>query len=256
MALLPIGLQLYTLRDYTETDMAGTLRRVAALGFEMVEFAGYGGLSASELNAVLKETGLVPLSAHVPYDQLKQGLDEQIRYAKEIGLGYLIFPYVDPELLKTEEGVASLVRDLTEMGHKIKEAGLDFCYHNHDAELGTVGGELILDRIYRLVEPELLQAELDLYWVKKAGLDPYHYLLSYPGHVPIVHLKDMTDDEEGFFAEVGHGSMDFPALLGAASEAGVRYLLVEQDQCRRSPWESIEMSLNYLRSIGAAKPLT
>ncbi|WP_438435008.1 sugar phosphate isomerase/epimerase family protein [Gorillibacterium sp. sgz500922] len=255
MARIPIGLQLYTLREDTERDMAGTLRRVAALGYESVEFAGYGGLPAPQLRAVLAEAGLTAVSAHVPYDRLLNQLEEELFYAKELGLSYLIFPWVEADRIRSEAGLDELIGNLIAIGEQIRKAGLGFCYHNHEFELETVGGELILDRIYRKTDPALLQAELDLFWLKKAGIDPKHYLLSYTGRVRIVHLKDMEAGDEGFFAEVGHGIMDIPALLEAAAEAGVKHLLVEQDICRRSPWESIELSIGYLRQLGAAKPL-
>ena len=106
--------------------------------------------------------------------------------------------------------------------------------------------ELLLTEI----GPELMQVELDLYWVKKAGLDPKSYLCKYKDRTPIIHIKDMTADERGFFTEVGRGIINYPAIFEKAAELGVTYMLVEQDHCERPPLESVRMSFDYLKSLG------
>lgn len=96
----------------------------------------------------------------------------------------------------------------------------------------------------------LVQFELDVYWVTLAGYDPIALIHRLEGRLPLVHLKDMASDPTRTFAEVGHGTLDFPALLAAGDEVGVVGYIVEQDQCTRPPLESVQMSLDYLHSIG------
>jgi sugar phosphate isomerase/epimerase len=252
MTKIPVGLQLYTLREETAKDFIGTLQKVADLGYQLVEFAGYGGIPAEKIKTVLDELGLKAFTSHVGYDLLLNDLDNQIAYAKTVGIQYLVCPWFEADKLKNKEEFSVVMENFKRIGQKIREAGLTFAYHNHDFEFVKVDGEYILDRMYNSLEPELLQAELDLYWVKKGGLDPKEYLLSYKGRVPVIHVKDMAGDEEGFFAEVGQGIIDFPAIFEVAEEVGVKYYIVEQDACKRPPLESVKMSIDYLKSIGIA----
>lgn len=252
MAKIPVGLQLYTLREETAKDFLGTLKKVAEMGYQVVEFAGYGGIPAAEMKKALDELGLKAVSSHVGLQLLESGLDEQIAYMKEIGATYLVCPWLDEQLLLNKEEYTALMDKFRTFGAKAKEAGLVFCYHNHAFEFEKVDGEYILDRMYRDVDADLMKAELDLYWVTKGGLNPKEYLLSYKGRAPLVHVKDMAGDEEGFFAEVGQGVIDYKAIFEVAEEAGVQYYLVEQDHCKRPPLESVKMSIDYLKSIGIA----
>ncbi|WP_407083084.1 sugar phosphate isomerase/epimerase family protein [Paenibacillus aurantius] len=252
MANIPVGLQLYTLRNETAEDFLGTLAKVADMGYKTVEFAGYRDIPAKEMKKALDDLGLQAVSSHVGLQLLESELEKQIAYSQEIGAQYIICPWLDEKLLKNEGDFNKLMSDFRKYGQAINEAGLTFLYHNHAFEFEKVDGEYILDRMYQSVDPQHLQAELDLYWVKKGGLDPKEYLLSYKGRVPIVHVKDMADDAEQSFAEVGHGVIDYPSVLEAAVEAGVQYFMVEQDVCKRPPLESVKMSIDYLKSIGIA----
>jgi len=249
---IPVGLQLYTLREETAKDFPGTLAKVAELGYQVVEFAGYGDIPAAEMKQLLADNGLKAVSSHVGYHLLTSDLAGQIAYAKEIGIEYLIIPWFEQEKLQDEAEFMKAVASFRDIAEQVKAAGLTLCYHNHAFEFEKLGGEFILDRLYRELDETLLLAELDLYWVKKAGLDPKEYLLSYAGRVPVIHVKDMAGDEEGFFAEVGQGIIDYPAIFEVAPGAGVKYYLVEQDVCKRPPLESIKISIDYLKSLGIA----
>lgn len=250
MSRIKVGLQLYTVRDQTAEDFVGTLEKVAELGYEAVEFAGYGGIEASEMKKTLDRLGLEAISSHVPMDLLENELDQQIAYSQEIGAKYIMCPIVDPAKYADEESFNRTVEQFQQIGEKIRSAGLQFGYHNHAFEFERLNDEYILDKLYAAVPAELLVAELDLYWIKKAGVDPKSYMLKYKGRTPIIHLKDMTGDERGTFAEVGHGIIDFPSIFEIAAENGVQYYIVEQDFCERHPFDSIKMSIDYLKEAG------
>jgi len=253
MSKIPVGLQLYTLRDLMKDDFTGTLKQVAALGYQFVEFAGYGGLPAKELKKTLDDLGLQAVSSHVGLPLLENELEQQIEYGLEIGLKYLVCPYTPPEKLPDEPFFNQLMEKFRKIGEACRQNGLTFAYHNHAFEFQKSGGQYLLDRIYESVDSSLMQAELDLYWVKKGGLDPREYLLSYKGRCPLIHLKDMADDENGSFAEVGYGVIDFPSIFAVSEEVGVQYYIVEQDQClNHPPLTSVKMSIDYLKSIGIA----
>jgi len=251
---IPVGLQLYTLRDETSHDFIGTLKKVADIGYKAVEFAGFGDIPAREMRKVLEELGLKACSSHfgMPFrnrDQLESMLAFHIEYNKEIGSDYVIIPWAPFEDVATVEELAPLLDDIRYTVDTCVKAGIGVGYHNHAFEFRKLGDKLIHEHIFDEIGPEL-QVELDLYWVKKAGLDPKSYLSKFKDRTPIIHIKDMTADERGFFTEVGRGIINYPAIFEKAPELGVRYFLVEQDQCGRPPLESIRMSFDYLRSLG------
>ncbi|WP_059105967.1 sugar phosphate isomerase/epimerase family protein [Shouchella shacheensis] len=246
MGKLPIGLQLYTLRNETEEDFAGTLQKVKDIGYEGVEFAGFGGYSASELKELLASIGLQAFSSHVPLQTLRDDLEETIRYHKEAGIHYIICPFLDESERSEYELLAAT---LDEIGGTCREAGLTFCYHNHDFEFERVDGEYALDLIMNHTMPANVSLELDTYWAERAGVNAPGYSKSYTGRLPLVHIKDLKSKDNPTFAEVGEGILDISVIIAAAEEAGANYLIVEQDLCERSPLESIEISYKNLQRI-------
>ncbi|MGE5548943.1 MAG: sugar phosphate isomerase/epimerase family protein [Bacteroidota bacterium] len=248
MSKKPVGLQLYTLRDETAKDFRGTLARVAEMGYRGVELAGNGGLDAGEMRQALAETGLKAYGSHVGLDQLERNLPAVIAYHQEIGCEYLACPWLPEGRRQDGLDYQRLGMALTEIGRKCGEAGLQLCYHNHAFEFQRFGGSLGLDLLYGAADPRLVQAELDLYWIEYAGQDPAAYLRQMKGRCPLVHLKDMATDRH--FTEVGEGTLDWPGIFAAAEDAGTKYYLVEQDDCRRPPLESVRISLENLRRMG------
>jgi sugar phosphate isomerase/epimerase len=124
------------------------------------------------------------------------------------------------------------------------------CYHNHDFEFNQFDGEYLLDLLYANTDPALVQAEIDGYWVQHSGIDPVAYITKYADRTPLVHLKDMTNDGTRFFAEVGTGIVDIDGIIAAATSA--KWLIVEQDQSRSTPMESIAISIANLKAKGYA----
>ena len=248
MTVIPIGLQLFTLRNETKKDFVGTLEKVAKLGFKGVEFAGYGGLSASELKRHLDNFGLKAASSHVPITTLENELDQVIEFQQMIGNRHVACPFLPPER-RTKEAYYELIPILNEIGRKCHEAGITLSYHNHDFELiGLEDGKKPLELLIEETNPEWVKAELDIYWLTKAGEDPVQWLQRYEGRTPLVHLKDMTTDGEKFFAELGTGGVDVEGVLKQGLQSNVEWFIVEQDRSRRSPLESIEISINYLKN--------
>lgn len=248
---IPVGLQLYTLRDELGKDFWGTLEVVAKMGYETVEMAGYYRIPAEEMRAGLDRLGLKAVSSHVGFTAMRDHWEEEIAYAKALGLTYFVVPYLGARELEDEDQLQQVIEVLQRAGERCEAEGLVLAYHNHDHEMKVTGGVRLLDRL--MEEVPTMQVELDLYWVKKGGADPIQMMEQYRGRLPLVHVKDMADDAEGSFAEVGYGIMDYPTILRKAAECGVKHFIVEQDRCNRSPLDSIRMSITYLRSLGLAK---
>ncbi len=250
MSKIPVALQMFTLRNETEKDFVGTLKKVAELGYNGVEFAGYGGLSSKELKAVLDDLGLAAASSHVPLAQVRDGLSDVITYNQEIGNTNIVVPFLMPDE-RTDAHYKELVDTLNHAGEICHKEGMTLAYHNHDFELETLSnGKRALEFIFEETNPEWVQSEFDIYWLTKAGESPAEWLKRYNGRTPLVHIKDMTTDDEQFFAELGTGGVDLESVFALGDAQNVKWWVVEQDQSKRNPLESIEISINYLKEKG------
>ena len=270
---LPVGLQLYTVRDDMAKDFKGTLQQVKALGYDGVEFAGLFGQNPADIKAWCAELGLNPISAHVPLAEMLEDIDKVIADYKTIGCEYIVVPYVTEERRPGGELFKQMVEEIRAIGAKCKEAGLVLLYHNHDFEFQkTETGEIGLDYLYANVPADLLQTELDQCWLKYAGQDPVAYLEKYSGRSPIVHLKDYyasgeqkedpyaliglnegeKKENKAFeFRPLGYGVQDIPSIIEASKKAGSKWFIVEQDQpsLGKTPMECAGMSMEYLKSL-------
>ena len=268
---LPVGLQLYTVRDDMAKDFKGTLQKVKELGYDGVEFAGLFGNAPADVKAMCAEIGLNPISAHVPLQEMLDDIDKVIADYKAIGCEYIVVPYVTEERRPGGELFKQMVEEIRGIGEKCKETGLVLLYHNHDFEFAkTETGEFGLDYLYANVPADLLQTELDQCWVKYAGQDPVAYLQKYEGRSPVVHLKDYyasgEQKEDPYaliglnegekkentafeFRPLGYGVQDIPAIIEASKKAGSKWLIVEQDQpsMGKTPMECAGMSMAFLK---------
>lgn len=250
MAQLPVGLQLYSVREQLKEDFAGTVRAVGQMGYAGVELAGYGGLSAKELRHLLDDVGLRVAGDHVSLDRLEHQLDEAIAFNQEIGSPYIVCPFAPEGRRRDAAGWQQLAATLNEIGRKCSEQGLGFCYHNHAFEFTPLDGSNGFTLLYENSDARYVKMELDMFWATKGGDAPSAILQRYAGRCPIVHLKDMTGDDEQTFAEVGEGVLNFQDVFQAAATGGVVWYVVEQDRCKRPPLESVQLSLQHLREWG------
>jgi sugar phosphate isomerase/epimerase len=237
------GLALYTVRDQMTQDARNTLQTVAKAGYVNVESAGYNNgkfynLSPADFKAFLTEMKLNPLSAHqgtVTFDNV----DQQIADLKAVGFQYFVIPVPPMGLFnydptKNKMGMKGTAKNLAEilnkLGEKCKAGGLQLLYHNHDFEFSKdEEGNVILDYLLEHCDASIVNFQMDLYWVTKAGVDPVSYFKRYPNRFKIWHVKDM--DDQGRFAPVGKGHIDFKRILANKKLSGMKYYLVEQDRC-------------------------
>ncbi|MGM0924296.1 MAG: sugar phosphate isomerase/epimerase family protein [Bacillota bacterium] len=244
---IPVALQMFTLREESSKDFTGTLKKVAELGYEGVEFAGYYDLSTPELKAVIDDLGLRAAASHVPLIDLEADLTAVIDNQHRLGSNKIVCPYLPPER-RTEEDYRELIRLLNQFGKTCSEEGITLCYHNHDFELNKLSdGRTALETIFEETNPEWVKAEFDIYWLTKAGQNPLDWMKRYTNRTPLIHLKDMTNDEKQFFAELGTGRIDIESVIKKGDEAKVEWWVVEQDRSNLTPLKSIEISMNYLK---------
>ena len=246
--LTQIGAQLYTVRDALKTDFPGTLKRVASLGYRGVQLSKAYGQTAEGIRKACDDNGLTILATHVDIDELEKGLDPVMSNHEVMDCRYIAIPYLPAPRRKTKEDWLKLAAQFEKWAQEFKKRGFTLMYHNHAFEFETkFDDKPALDLLFD--NAPTLQAEPDLYWVWKGGADPAKHLLRFKNRTPMIHCKD-ADKADGTFAEVGYGQFDWDAILKAAKEAGVIGYLVEQDKCKRSPFDSLKMSLNFLKSKG------
>lgn len=249
MSQLAIGLQLYTLRDVTNEDFEGTLRQVAAMGYQGVEFAGYGGIEAEKMRDLLQELGLTAIGSHIGLQILDEQIEEEIAYLQTIGAKYAICPWLPSDQRDAEAWQGHFVK-LAQFGKRFREAGISFCYHNHEFEFEVeIDGEPVFDVLYERIGAELLKVEMDIGWVQYAGKDPLAYISKYEGRLPLLHLKDYREStEEGIdTVELGRGELALLPIIQRAEQSGVEWIIVEQDTCANPPLESVAESMQWLK---------
>jgi sugar phosphate isomerase/epimerase len=255
MSAWKVGIQLYTIRDETAKDFVGALKRVAAEGYQGVEFAGYGGLPANEMKALLDELGLQAIGSHVGIGRLTSALDEEIEYNLAIGSRYIVCPALGKEHRQDEAAWRNTFRLLEQIGDTCRERGIAFGYHNHRFEFeDQVGGEPALDALFGSVSADAVKVELDACWVHFAGYDPVAYIGKYAGRLPIVHFKDAKKKEDGqpITVELGQGEVDLHAIAKAADQAGTEWLVYEQDVCQNPPFTAMANSMRWMKENGLA----
>jgi sugar phosphate isomerase/epimerase len=242
----PLGVQLYTLRTEMERDVAATLARVAEIGYEEVEFAGYFGDSPSEIRRFLADAGLRAPSAHVAPDLVEEAWPATLEAAAAVGHDYVVVPSI-PESMRTSlDDWRRTAERLTLAAAEARAVGLQLAYHNHDFEFREMEGRTPLNVFLETADPELVQVELDLFWIVHAGGDPIAFVDRWPGRIPLVHAKGRTAD--GRMTEVGSGVIDWAEIFQHRERAGIRHYFVEHDRPGK-PFQSVESSFRYLSRL-------
>lgn len=247
-----IAAQLYTLRAYLKTpeDIARSMKKVREIGYEAVQLSGLGPIDASELKKITDGEGLTVCATHVSFEQLQNEFEQVIEEHKILDCDYLAVGMM-PQEYQNAEGYVKFAKDATAVAKKLYAAGIVFGYHNHSFELQKYNDKTGLEILYEESDPQFVTAELDTYWLQNGGADPIAWIRKLAGRVPVIHFKDMTIiDAEQAMAEVGEGNLNWPGILEACQESGVKWHVVEQDHCQRDPFESLAISLRNLKQMG------
>ena len=259
-----LGVQLYTVRDQMKADFDATLAKVAAIGYKEVEFAGYFGRTPQQVRAALDKNGLTSPACHVDYDVLAPDKwPAQLESAKIIGQDYIVNPWINEKLRKSEDDWKRAAETFNRAGEASHKAGIQFAYHNHWFEFLHIPdhGRLPYDILLELCDPNLVKMELDLCWITVGGSDPLKYFDRYPGRFPLVHVKDVKSiptvspygGAQNFgdtvdMTEVGSGIIDWKRIFAQSDKAGIKRYIVEHDRPAH-PFDSIKASYEYLSKL-------
>jgi sugar phosphate isomerase/epimerase len=267
---LPLGIQLYSVREQLPGDYAGTLKELHTLGYRQVESAGYYNHSAAEVKQAVSDAGLKLVSAHHSSVDLHKNLDQIIAFSHDLGLEYIIcsFPGKAPGNEHNKEFVMDdwkwNAQEFNKIGEKVAAAGMKFGYHNHTVEFTQTGGVLPFTELMRLTDPAKVTVEMDCGWVIVGGGDPIHLLQHFGNRISMLHIKDFVlpasfvrgggkpATEMPKPVELGHGSVDYKPILEAAAATGhIRHCFVEQEAFT-VPWqESLKIDADYMHKLGA-----
>lgn len=250
MAKIPFALQLYSVRDALEEDIAGTLERVKKAGYDHVELCGTAGKSVEEFRAALATAELTAISCHVDFDRCQSDLAGAIADCQAFGVKWAVIPWLDPEAHTQLADWSARGGEMAAMGEAFKAAGITLCFHNHFVEFEPIDGKTPFDAVFEAADPAKLSIELDVGWSHYGGADTLAVMQRYDGRIPLLHIKDIKqryDGEEPHITELGNGATKFGPLLKAAGEIGVAWLIVEQDESARDPLESARMNAAYMR---------
>jgi len=252
MKTLPVALQVYSVREDAEKDFVKTMQEVKEMGYEGVELAGLYGHSPEEVRDYLREIGLIPISAHVPYQEFIGDIDGTVKRYATIGCRYLAIPYLLEEHRYGTENFKEVMKNILEIAKACHKEGIILLYHNHDFEFTKMDdGVYVLDYMYQQISEDDLKTELDVCWIKVAGEEPTEYIKKYAGRCPIVHLKDYSKVDTLEFKALGHGVQDIPAVIEASFKAGAKWVVAEQDSHKEhTAMEDAQLSREYLKTLG------
>jgi sugar phosphate isomerase/epimerase len=248
-----IAVQLYTIRSLLQdpSGLGGVLERLREIGYRAVEVAGLGPKAIDHFGDELKRAGMVACAAHVALDRLMRDLDSVAAECKEWGCEYVVVPSL-PEEYRSEQGYRRFAAEATELASRLRPSGLKLVYHNHSHELERFGQQTGLQTLFTTASPDALMAELDTYWLQYGGVNPAACIGRFKHRAPLVHLKDMAvDGGRPVDAEIGEGNLDWVEILSACRDAGTEWLVVEQDEPRRDPMESVAISYANLSKFAA-----
>ena len=250
-----IGAQFYTLRDYIQTieDFDTTCKKVAEIGYQVIQISGTP-LPAREMRAVTDQYGLKTVVTHRGFQDFVANIDEIIEYNRILGSEYCGVGSMPGEYRESQENLADFIQKANKAAEEIRAAGMTFAYHNHAFEFARMDGKTIMDRLLEETDPENVSFIVDTYWVQFGGVNPADFIKKVGKRAALLHFKDYAMDQkivhQQKMAEVGQGNLDWDGIIKACDEAGTKWALVEQDTCERSPFESMKISYEFLKTKG------
>lgn len=251
--LSAFGIQLYSVKEDMAVDAQATMRSLASFGYKQFEGFDGGkgilwGMQPAEFKSLLSETGTTMVASHA---NVFENLEAQAAQAAEVGMKYLICPWIGPQ--KSLDDYKKKANEFNQIGEKLKSFGLRFAYHNHDYTFVNQEGSIPQDILMDNTDPELVDFEMDIYWVHVANAKPAEYLAKYPGRFRLCHLKDAesgTGDPHQRGVLLGAGEIPYADLIKQSKAIGMEYFIVEQERFPSgTPMEAAETNAKYLSAL-------
>lgn len=248
-----IGAQYYTLREFTGTieEFTESCRRVRETGYQIVQISGTP-LEAVRMKEVLDQFGLEVVTTHRSFEDFRNNLEEVMDYNRILGCRLCGVGAMPGWARENGESLSRFILQANETAARLRREGFYFGYHNHAFEFARLDGRYIMDRLIEETDEEAFRFIADTYWLQVGGMDPVSFLRRFGGRAMAVHFKDLkvNPDNTTEMAEIGQGNLDWDGIIKVCEETGVEWALVEQDVCRRSPFESLKISYDFLKTKG------
>ena len=252
----PFGIQLYTLRDIIGKDTKDVLKSLAGFGYKQIEgYEGqkglFWGMTNKEMKSYLDSLGMSMISSHCNWTQ---DFERKAAEAGEIGMKYLICPYLGPQ--KSIDDFKKAADNFNKAGEICKKNGLRFAYHNHGYSFINQDGQMPQDVMMAGTDPLLVDFEMDIYWVVTAGADPEAWLKKYPNRWKLCHVKDRGKNfpagQADASVDLGTGTIDFKKIAKTAKAAGMKYYIVEQERYdNTTSIKAAEVGAAYMKKLNA-----
>ncbi len=247
------GIQIYSVKEDMALDPMATLSSLAGFGYRQLEGFDGGkgilwGMQPKEFVSLLNEANTKMIASHC---NVFENLETQAEQAAAVGMEYLICPWIGPQ--KTLDEYRKMALEFNQIGEKLKAFGLKFAYHNHDYTFVQLEGQLPQDLLMNETDPELVDFEMDMYWVHVAGINPADYLAKYPNRFRLCHVKDASPgpgDPHQRGVLLGNGEISYGELISKSQTLGMDYFIVEQEQFPSgTPMEAAKANATYLASL-------
>lgn len=244
--------QLYTVRKFTQTpeDVEKTFKKVKEIGYGAVQVSAFGPIDPYHLKDLADEAGLKIVVTHVSGDRMVNDFNALVKEHKIWDCEYVGLGSMPPEYPRDYDGYARFAGDFSNIARKFAGEGLKFVYHNHNFEFEKFKGKTGMEIIFDESDPEVFDFEIDTYWIQAGGADPVEWIKKVEGRMEVIHLKDMAIKEHTqVFAEIGEGNLNWPKILSACNDIGVKWYCVEQDICPGDPFDSLAISFRNLKAM-------
>ena len=251
---MPFGLQLFTLRDVIADNPRDVIGQLADFGYKQIEsYEGpmgmYWGMGNTGFKTFLDELGLTMISSHANvFDDFERKADK----AAEIGVRYLICPSIRGRIGSegTLDDYRRMADTFNEIGQVAKNAGISFAYHNHAYSFHEMEGEIPQRVLMDNTDPDLVEYQMDIYWVVAGGHDPEEWIRAHPNRFTSSHVKDMINGDHIESTVLGTGMIDFPPILSLAKENGMKYFIVEQEAYTgTTPIDAVRKNADYMKNL-------
>ncbi|HYH14449.1 MAG TPA: sugar phosphate isomerase/epimerase [Flavisolibacter sp.] len=250
------GLQLYTLRDVLPADPKGILTQIASFGYKQIEsYEGekgmFWGMKNTEFKGLMDNLGMKIISSHC---DINKDFERKAAEAAEIGMSYLICPWLGPQ--KSLDDFKRFADTFNQRGEICRKNGIRFAYHNHDYSFLPLEGKLPQDVMMQATDKNLVDYEMDIYWVVAAGQDPATWMAKYPGRFRLCHVKDRKKgaaaSDKDASVTLGTGGIDFKKLLQTSEAKDLQYRIVEQEAyANTTPIEAVKANADYMKRLSA-----
>lgn len=248
-----IGAQYYTLREYIQTveDFDETCKKVKDIGYKIIQVSGTP-LPAADMRPIIDKYGLKVVTTHRGFDDFVERLDDIIDYNKTLGCELCGLGCMPVSARTDRDELNKFIQQVNTVSKELRKEGLFFGYHNHAFEFIKINGKTTMELLISETDQDGVRFIVDTYWVQAGGKNPVDFIKGLGERAMAIHFKDMkvNTDNSHEYAEIGEGNLDWDAIIRACDEAGAKWALVEQDVCKRNPFESLKMSYDFLKTKG------